>query len=512
MLRLDEEQDPNILRQAAILLERENKRLVEQIMKLTRELVKLKGGGAEQMRLRIAELERQIAVRNRMLFGPKSEKRGAPEAEETLPEPPKPPQKGHGPKPQPLLPIVEVVHEIPLEERDCKECGGTLEAWEGQFEESEEIDVVERRFEIKKHKRQKYRCRCGECIETAKAPLKLVEGGRYSIDFAIEVGYEKYSEHAPLERQTRKMGREGLDVDSQTLWDQIERVAWLLKPAKDALLAYNLAKPVLGGDETRWPVFGQEKRSTRWHAWALTSYDAVVYCIEDGRSTNDARKLLDGYSGILMCDGYGVYKSLSKGNPGLILVHCWAHVRRTFIDAKEPEKTAPVLDLIGKLYAVEALCPKGPAGDVMRKDLREKRSRAIINEIRELLDGMEVIPDDGVDKAIKYTAERWAALTRFLEDPRIPLDNNHTERALRGPVVGRKNHYGSRSLRGTEVAALYYTLIESAKLNGLDPRAYLRIAVVAALRGERIPLPHEMRHVNESDKPAASSEGAELPE
>lgn len=509
MLRLDEETDPNILRQAAVLLERENKRLVEQVVKLTQELVKLKGGGAEQLRPRIAVLERQIAVRNRMLFGQKSEKRDAPKPEEPVVEPPKPPQKGHGPKAQPSLPIVEVVHEIPAEERDCKACGGMLEAWEGQFEESEEIDVVERRFEIKKHKRQKYRCRCGECIETAPAPMKLVEGGRYSVNFGIEVAYEKYSEHAPLERQARKMGREGLDVDSQTLWDQIERVAWLLKPAKEALLAYNLAKPVLGADETTWPVFGQEKRSTRWHAWALTSYDAVVYCIEDGRSANDARKLLDGYSGVLMCDGYGVYESLAKGKPQLVLVHCWAHVRRSFIDAGDAAKTAPVLDLIGKLYAVEALCPKGPAGDEMRRDLRNRKSRGIVDEIRELLDGMEVVPGDGVDKAIKYVAARWTALTRFLEDPRIPLDNNHTERALRGPVVGRKNHYGSRSLRGTEVAALFYSLIESAKLNGLDPRGYLRIAVVAALRGERIPLPHEVPQMSGKDEPAAVSPGSE---
>lgn len=517
MLKLDEEQDPNILRQAALLLESENKRLVEQVVKLTRELVKLKGGGAEQLRLRIAELERQIAVRNRMLFGIKSEKRGAP-AEENKAEESKSPPKGHGPKAQPALPSVEVVHEIPKEERDCKACGGTLEPWDGQFEESEEIDVVERRFELKKHKRQKYRCKCGECIETAPAPMKLVEGGRYSLNFAVEVAYEKYSEHAPLERQARKMGREGLDVDSQTLWDQIERVAWLLKPTKDALLAYNLAKPVLGADETKWPVFGQEKRSTRWHAWALTSHDAVVYCIEDGRGANDARKLLDGYCGILMCDGYGVYESLTKGNPKLVLAHCWAHARRAFIDAKDPEKTAPVLDLIGKLYAIEAKCPKGPSGDDMRKTLRNEESRRLMDELHVLLDGLEVIPDDGVDKAIKYAAERWTALTRFLDDPRIPLDNNASERALRGPVVGRKNHYGSRSLRGTEVAALFYTLIESAKLNAVDPRAYLRAAVAAALRRERIPLPHESASMCtddkpsamcSTDKPSAKSEGAQ---
>ena len=103
-----------------------------------------------------------------------------------------------------------------------------------------------------------------------------------------------------------------------------------------------------------------------------------------------------------------------------------------------------------------------------------------------------MVPGSSLDKAIQYMAGLWSGLTRFLEDPRIPLDNNHTERAERGVVVGRKNHYGSRSKRGTEVAALFYSYVESAKLCGLDPKAYLRTAVMAALRGERIALPHEV--------------------
>ena len=102
------------------------------------------------------------------------------------------------------------------------------------------------------------------------------------------------------------------------------------------------------------------------------------------------------------------------------------------------------------------------------------------------------MPGDGLDNAIKYMAGIWSGLTRFLSDPRIPLDNNHTERAERGVVVGRKNHYGSRSRRGTEIAALFYSFVESAKLCGLDPKAYLRKAIMAAVRGERIPLPHEV--------------------
>jgi len=175
-VRLENEKDPEILRKAALLLERENGRLVQKIVELTRELMALKGESAEQLKLRIAELERQLAVKNRILFGDKSERREGDESREPTPEPPKPPQTGHGPKPQPKLPLTEVVHEHDEADKVCPACGDALQAWEGQFEESEEIDVIERRFVLKKHKRQKYRCRCGGCIETAPGPVKLFEG------------------------------------------------------------------------------------------------------------------------------------------------------------------------------------------------------------------------------------------------------------------------------------------------------------------------------------------------
>lgn len=497
-MRLEDEKDIELLRKAALLLERENQRLVQKIVELMREIVALKGGGAEQLALRIAELERQLAVRNRLLFGKKSEKRAETEDESVAPpaEPPKPPQKGHGPKPQPKLPIAEVVHEHDTADRTCPRCGDALSAWTGQFEESEEIDVIERRFELKKHKRQKYRCRCGGCIETAPGPVKLFEGARYSVDFAIEVATDKYCDHAPLERQVRKMQREGLDVDSQTLWDQIERVARLLWPGYLELGKYIRSEPVIGADETRWPLLGKKNgnKSTNWYAWVISTRHAVFYQIRDGRSAEEADASLAGYKGVVMCDGYGVYGSLAKRDPELLLAHCWAHVRRGYIEAESssPQETRIVLGLIRELYAVEAMCPKGAEGDEMRRELRQARSKPILDQIKAFAESTRVVPTSSLDEAIQYMAARWSGLTRFLSDPRIPLDNNDTERAQRGLVVGRKNHYGSRSRRGTAVAALFYSYVESAKLCGVDPKAYLRMAVMAALRGERITLPHEV--------------------
>lgn len=494
MTRLQNEKDPDILRQAALLLERENQRLVTKIIELTRELIALKGGDAEQMKLRIAALEQQLAARNRKLFGTSSEKRSTTDESKPKDEEPKAPPKGHGPRQQLSLPIQEVVHELDKADQACTSCGGVLDAWEGQFEESEVVDVLERRFVIVKHKRQKYRCRCGGCIETAPGPLKLFEGARYSVDFAIEVASDKYLEHAPLERQVRKMGREGLIVESQTLWDQLERLARLLVPGYEALVAYVRSQPVIGADETRWPLLGSTAPG-RWYAWAIAAPDAVAYQIHDSRSTVAARKVLEGYQGVVMCDGYEVYSSLAKDNPSLEIARCWAHVRREFINIERffPEQAKVALDLIGQLYAIEALCPAGAQGDELRRQLRQERSRPVAEQLRRFAMSTVALPESGLGQAIGYMVGGMKrGLLRFLDNPRVPLDNNATERALRGMVVGRKNHYGSRSRRGTEVAALFYSLLESAKLVGINPKAYLRTAAMAALRGERIPLPHEV--------------------
>jgi transposase len=169
------------------------------------------------------------------------------------------------------------------------------------------------------------------------------------------------------------------------------------------------------------------------------------------------------------------------------LVHCWAHCRRKFfkVEPNYPEQCKEILDLIGELYEVESQVP----GDlpeierlVLRAKLREEKSREITGKIKKWAESQKVLPQSGLGRAIKYMLGIWTELTRFLDDSRIPLDNNHLERALRPPVVGRKNHYGSRSDRGTHVASLFYTLVESAKLNGIEPKEYLQKATWRALK------------------------------
>jgi hypothetical protein len=157
-----------------------------------------------------------------------------------------------------------------------------------------------------------------------------------------------------------------------------------------------------------------------------------------------------------------------------------------------PGPVGEVLPMIQELFAIERQAATGPPGDDARRQFRQTRSRPLVKRIGEWAARVVAVPESGLAKAIAYMTGLWPGLVRFLDDPRIPLSNNASERAARGPVVGRKNHYGSRSERGTMVAAVLYTLCESAKLAGVEPKAYLRRAVREVLRGGEPPLPHEL--------------------
>jgi transposase len=490
--RIAREKDLERLRTMAMSLLRENERLIARLLELQRKVTEAKGEAAAQLRLEIAALEKEIAKSRERIFQHTSEKRTGATGDGAGTT--KPPPKGHGPREQPKLSVEEVVHDLDDADKTCPSCGGDLQEWEGQFEESDEVDVIERRYVVKRHKRKKYRCRCGSCIETAPAPRRLIEGGRYSTSFAITVAIDKYLDHLPLERQVRAMGRVGLLVDSQTLFDQLWALNQLLMPAYLRLGDVQRAKSLLFADETRWPLYGVKGKgaeSSKWHIWTLVSDAGVYYEIHDGRDALSAEDLLGGFEGYVMCDGYKAYESLAKKYPKLKLVQCWAHVRRNFVECESafPREGGQILALIGKLYEID-----GRAGDDLeeRGRLRKTETREALAEIQRWVFAVGPPPGSALYEAITYMTNRWSRLTCFVDDPRLPLDNNAAERALRGPVVGRKNHYGSRSLRGTQVAALFYSLLESAKLVGLDPAEYLRRAVEAAFAGQRIPLPHEI--------------------
>jgi transposase len=462
VVRLEHERDVEVLRQAALLLERENQRLVDKILQLTRELMSLKGGDPEQLRLRIAELEQQLARGRQKVFGKSSERRGRTGGEPPA-ESESQSQTGHGPREQPNLSHIEREFDLDDADKVCTACGGALQEWAGQYEDSEVVDVVRRQFVLVKEKRKKYRCRCGACIETAIGAPKLFRGARYTIDFAIEVAVQKYLYHLPLARQVRQMRNEGLEVDTQTLWDQINRLAAVCYPAYDRIFEFVRNHAVVFADETTWKLLGKPASGANktWQVWTLACDSAVYYRIQNSRSTNAARNVLNGYAGVVMCDGLKQYQAVARTQPSIVIAHCWAHVRREFkaIESFFPQETEQILNLIDELFLIDRTCPvtDAPEAVELRARLRHERSRPVVARIREWAVSVRTMPGSALASAINYMTGVWSGLTRFLDDPRIPLTNNTAERANRGPVLGRKNHYGSRSKRGTEVAAQLYT-------------------------------------------------------
>jgi len=503
MLKLEDIKDRDTLQQVAAILEKTVTRLQQENAKLRAENARLRGQDVSpQMELEL--LQEQLAAAQRALYGASSEKR--PRSTDDKPDKDETKRKGHGPRSQPDLPIEVVTHTLDPDDRTCSFCGGEVSEMGDQVEESEEITVVEVAYKLTKHRRQKYRCRCNANVVTAPGPPKLIPGGRYSVDFAAHVAEAKYLDHLPLERQVRAMERRGLYTDSQTLWDQIQALAGHLKATYEALIKRALEAGVVYADETFWRLMGSKDETSKWWTWCVASDDTAAYKMLGSRSTKAAEEILGGYQGVVMTDGYAAYEALARDGPEMTLAHCWAHVRRKFIEAEDayPELSRHAVDLIGKLFEVERKIPRLTPGTTdeerekileLRRQLRNERSRPVVQELMEWAvqtDG-SVLPRSKMGKAVSYMLKLWAGLTRFLDDPRVPLDNNAAERALRGVVVGRKNHYGSRSKRGTKVAALFYTLFESAKLSGIDPRAYVTAAAKRAIaKPDTVTLPADI--------------------
>jgi transposase len=471
------------LRAVAQLQHDENVRLKERVAELEARL-----GQASVVAEDNAVLTELLERREHLLFGKSSERRKPPAKDKPAKE--RQPQTGHGPREQPGLERETITHELGEDARVCACCGHERVQLGELVEESELVGIGKRSFVIEVHVRRKYRCQCDERqtddgpgpVVTAPGPLRLVPGGRYSPRFAVEVAIAKYADHLPLERQVHIMKREGLRIDSQTLWDQIDLLARHLQPTYEAICKAILQHPVIHADETRWPLLSNSKTQENklFQAWGLVAPELVAYRILDSRSKEAGALMLGGYTGVVMADAYTVYQSLAADG-GFIVANCWAHVRRNFVEAEKnfPLDAGTAIDLIRQLYAVER-----EAKDETRGALRAEKSRTIVDKLfewaRTRLPG--VLPRSGIGEALGYMLNQERGLCRFLDDARIPLDNNACERALRGVVLGRKNHYGSRSRRGTEVAAIMYTFMACTKLAEVPLRDYLTAVTELAIR------------------------------
>lgn len=471
MLNAEKIQDPEKLRRVAVLLDQEVDRLQKQVRELSFENARLRGEPIAQVDFHFPSQALQKALEETEVV--------------SSPRLPRPARPGHGPRPQERLPVIEKVHNLPEDKRDCKVCGGDLEVMTDQYEESEEITVTERSYTLLVHRRQKYRCRCNGNVTTAAGPQKLIPSGRYSLDFAVHVAVQKYCDHLPLERQVEMMARDGLVVTSQALWDQIEAAAGLLRPTYEKLGEWLLDQPLVHADETGWPVNSLDTKKPRWTAWCLCNDRALWFRIASSKSEVEGRRLLGQYRGIVVADGYKVYKNLAQDGDrqGYRLAHCWAHVLRKFRDTEPNDSRSRwMLERIAELYSIEREILLEVGTDAARHlALRQERAGPLVEQIRQWALAQGGLRRSDFGKAVAYVLSHRQGLTLFLQDATVPLDNNPAERALRGLVVGRKNHYGSRSQRGADVSALFYSLLGTAKLRGLNPGVYLRQALLAAL-------------------------------
>ncbi len=450
---------------------------------LTRALTIIEEQSAELDRLRGVDGELQLRLDQLLAQRTKDEATASGQATGTKSKRKRKKRETFGPTPQPDL--EEVTEQYLLDEADrvCARCGEPLEAWAGQVERSEMVDVVEIRYVLKHVEQQKYACKCGECIETAPGPERAIKGGRYSLPFGLKVAVDKYLDHLPLDRQARIMKRHGLAVTSQTLWHQLEHLARELRPHYEALLGHILGQGVIGLDQTCWPNLGKGRQKA-WQMWVLTSTDAIYHTIRDDKGVATFQDLVGNYSGVIVADCLSTHlaaekQAAARDGPEEAFTHaaCWAHVLRRFRDV-QPDfpGVSTMLDYIGELYAIDAKA----GSDAERAALRSTESAAVIAKMHTWLGKLNVPSELALGKAALYALGHWNRLKVFLTNPKVWLDNNRTERAIRGPVVGRRNHFGSKSRRGTQVAAVLYTLMETAKLHAVNPHDYLDKAIRAS--------------------------------
>jgi len=356
------------------------------------------------------------------------------------------------------------------------------------YQESVEITVTERVYTKVIHRQHKYRLKDEhnktgkEVIITAPGPVKLKAGCQYSVDFALAVVSDKYEYHLPLERQRRKMEAAGLNIDVKTLYSQCQAVAEhmesVIERIRQDIMNDFCAVHI---DESPWLILGEEKKG---QMWAMSNRVGSYYQYEPTRSGAVAEEMLNGYRGAVLTDALAAYNRL-KDLEGVRKGLCWAHVRREFYERMDDFPAAEIMvRMIDELFDLEA---KPETFEDLRS-LRKTESKEVIHRMQAWLleQSPKYLPGDGITKAINYAASHWPDLTTFLRDLSLPLSNNDAERALRHVILGRKNFAGSKTINGADVATALYTVIETTKKVGLQPKDYMKYVITERWHG-RIP-------------------------
>ena len=446
----------------------------------------------------IEHLKLQIARLKRMQFGRSSEKLQTQieqlelivedleqEQASTAPEAP---VQAKAARQQPVrrplpehLPRETVRHEP---EAGCPECGGNLKAIGEDV--AEMLEYVPASFKVIRHVRPRMACSCCERIVQGPAPSRPIARGLAGPGLLAHVLVSKYADHLPLYRQSGIYARQGVELERSTLADWVGSAARLLAPLEQALGRHVMAAEKLHVDDTPVDVLQPGRGTTKTgRLWTYVRDDrpsgsaappAMWLRYTPDRKGEHPQKHLKDFRGILQADGYAGFDRLYEDDT-ITQAACWAHVRRKFYDLEQADGSpvaAEAVRRIGTLYEIEAEIRGKPPHE--RCAERKARAGPRLHEMKAWLESTltKIARKSALAVAIRYALTRWAALTRYVGDGRIEIDNNAAERSIRDVALGRKNYLFAGSDAGGERAAAIYSLLGTAKLNGLDPEAYLR--------------------------------------
>ena len=436
-----------------------------------------RGALLDQLELQLADLEADAAqadTAGQMAAAAASEKMTVPSFERRRP--------ARRPLPE-HLPRERIVYPAPSA---CPCCGGTTLRKIGE-DVTETLELIPRQWKVIQHVREKFSCRACEAISQPPAPSHPIARGRAGPKLLAHILFSKYGLHLPLNRQSAVYAREGVDLDVSTLADWVGAAAATLMPLVEAIRGHVFAAERIHADDTTVPVLAKGKTRTG-RLWTYVRDDrpfagpdppAAVFFYSRDRGGEHPEQHLAGYAGLMQADAYAgfnrLYEADRKGGP-IVEAACWAHARRKFFDLARINQ-APIaseaVTRIDALFAIEreinGLAPQQRVG------VRTERSRPFVTALESWLreQRAKVSKNSETGKAIDYSLKRWAALTRFLDDGRLCMTNNAAERELRAIAVGRRNWTFAGSDEGGRRAAALYTLIATAKLNDVDPQAWL---------------------------------------
>ncbi|MEE4146290.1 MAG: IS66 family transposase [Halieaceae bacterium] len=482
----------------------------------------------EHLKLVIAKLQRQQFGRraeahpvppNQFSLGLDGKERAAP-IKLPLTSEPKPERERPSRKPLPAhLPRDIHVHAVD-DAAGCPDCGGDLRRIGEDV--SEMLEYIPARFRVTRHVRSKLACACCNTLVQAEAPERPICRGMAGPGLLAHVLVSKYCDHLPLYRQSQIYAREGVDIPGSTLSDWIRQSSHLLAPLVEALRRHTMAGNTVHADDTPVPVLAPGNGRTRTgRFWTYVRDErpagsdappAVWFAYSPDRQGIHPQSHLADFRGTIHADGYAGFNRLFDGTRQEAA--CWAHVRRKFYEIQQAQDSplaSTALDYIQTLYRVEEQIRGKPPDD--RRQARQARAGPVLTGLKQWLDATltRVSKKSELAKAIRYALGRWQALLRYRDDGGLEIDNNAAERALRGVALGRKNYLFVGSDRGGEWAAAVYSLVGTAKLNGIDPQAYLthvldRIGSHAINRVDELLPWHVADQLTSGDKETAATD------